>query len=154
MISPDASATYDRPRLPAMDNLTPAARSAVMGRIRGRDTTPELQVRKLLHAQGYRYRTHVASLPGRPDLVFSRRRVVIFVHGCFWHQHPGCPRARVPSTRTEFWRTKLVANRERDARVVEGLTAAGWRVLVVWQCEIKQNPDWVRPVLDTLGPPK
>lgn len=114
-------------------------RSQVMAKVRGKDTRPEPAVRRFLHSRGLRFRLHRRDLPGRPDLVFPSRRLVVLVHGCFWHQHPGCKRARLPATRAEFWRGKLEANVERDARALAALAEAGWTVLVVWECEIGPN---------------
>lgn len=110
-----------------------------MALIRDRDTKPELAVRKALHAAGLRYRLRVKSLPGKPDIVFRSRRIALFVHGCFWHQHsdPKCRLARMPKTRLGFWRAKLVGNRERDKRVVSELKRTGWRVIEVWECQIR-----------------
>lgn len=107
-----------------------------MAAIRGRNTRPELIVRKALHAAGLRYRLHVKHLPGSPDLVFPRHRAVVFVHGCFWHRHD-CNLFRWPATREEFWRSKLEGNVENDSRAVAALHAAGWRVAVVWECALK-----------------
>src|SRR5690606_24445799 len=111
-----------------VDIMTPAKRSALMSRIRGEDTTPERIVRKLLWHAGYRYRLHRADLPGRPDIVLPKYRKVIFVHGCFWHQHPGCNKATIPKTRREFWMAKLHGNRERDERNQQLLQELGWNV--------------------------
>lgn len=124
-----------------IDTLTQAQRSERMGRIRGKDTAPEMMVRRIIHKLGGRYRLHRKDLPGCPDLVFSRLRKVIFVHGCFWHRHPdpNCPLARLPKTRLDFWKPKLSANRRRDLRVQEALTAAGWEILLVWECEISHK---------------
>jgi DNA mismatch endonuclease (patch repair protein) len=118
------------------DRLSPAQRSAQMSRIRSADTKPELVVRRLLHHIGYRYRLHVAALPGRPDLVFHSRRKVIFVHGCFWHQHAGCADATLPKTRTQFWRNKLHRNVQRDQEQQSALIAMNWAILIVWECEL------------------
>ncbi|MFD1913989.1 very short patch repair endonuclease [Halodurantibacterium flavum] len=115
------------------------ARSAQMARVRGRDTKPEMRVRKVLHAAGLRYRLHVRRLPGAPDLVFPSRRVALFVHGCFWHRHPGCAAARLPKSRLEFWEPKLVGNVERDKRNRAALEAAGWKVMVIWECETRDR---------------
>lgn len=134
------------------DRLTPAARSALMARIRGRDTGPEMAVRRMLHRAGYRFRVQVRRLPGTPDLVFPGRRKVIFVHGCFWHGHPGCPFACIPSTRREFWCEKIGRNRERDGRAMESLRAEGWSVLVVWECGIGSRTLKAR-LMRFLGPP-
>lgn len=120
-----------------MDHLTPERRSENMAAIKGKDTAPEMLVRRLLHKAGYRYRLHRRDLPGRPDMVFPGRRAVIFVHGCFWHQHDATEcGARPPKSNRDYWLTKLRRNVERDAKNVEALIAAGWRVLVVWECEV------------------
>lgn len=105
-----------------------------MSGIGGKNTKPEMLVRKALFAAGFRFRLHRKDLPGRPDVVLPGRRVVVFVHGCFWHAHQGCPYAKTPATRREFWEAKLAANVERDRRTREALLSAGWRVLVVWEC--------------------
>jgi len=118
------------------DVLTPEQRSFNMSRIRGRDTKPELLLRRGLHALGFRFRLHRKDLPGRPDLVFPARRAVIFAHGCFWHGHD-CPMCRLPATRTSFWQSKIYGNRDRDRRATGALAAAGWRVLVVWECALR-----------------
>lgn len=116
--------------------MTPAQRRLNMSRIRGRDTKPEMLIRRGLHARGLRYRLHDRSLPGRPDLVFSRYRTAVFIHGCFWHAH-GCTLSKLPATRQIFWQEKLTANAERDRRAIETLQALGWRVLVVWECALR-----------------
>jgi DNA mismatch endonuclease, patch repair protein len=118
------------------DIVAPQVRSRMMAGIRSRDTKPELMLRRGLHSKGFRYRLHVKDLPGRPDMVFPKYRAVIFSHGCFWHGHD-CPLFRWPSTRQEFWKTKITGNMARDARVQENLLAAGWRVLMVWECALK-----------------
>jgi DNA mismatch endonuclease (patch repair protein) len=121
------------------DRITPEQRSANMARIRSRDTKPEMIVRRLLHAAGYRYRLHRRDLPGNPDLIFARRRKVIFVHGCFWHQHEAeaCLDGRKPRSNTGYWDAKLARNVSRDRAAIEQLNAMGWEVLVVWACETK-----------------
>jgi len=119
-----------------MDTLTPEQRSERMSRVRNKDTKPELEVRRLVHSLGYRYRLHSGKLPGHPDLVFGTRRKVIFVHGCFWHRHEGCPQCRTPKSRLLFWKPKLNANRERDFANQEKLTEMGWEFLIVWECEL------------------
>ncbi len=125
-----------------MDVLTPDQRSYCMSRIRGKDTKPELVVRRLLHAMGYRYRLHDRRLPGSPDLVFPKYRKVVFVHGCFWHRHR-CRFGRVmPSTRKDFWVEKLEKNRQRDTRNRRALRQLGWVVLVVWECQIRRR-EWL-----------
>ena len=123
---------------PLPKDVTPQQqRSLWMARIRGKDTGPELVVRRAAHRLGYRFRLHRKDLPGTPDLVFPGRRKAIFVHGCFWHAHEGCPAATLPKTRRDFWTAKFEANRERDARKEAALGDLGWDVLVLWQCEVK-----------------
>lgn len=119
-----------------VDTIDQAMRSEVMSRVRGKNTRPELIVRKLVFAAGYRYRIHVRTLPGSPDLVFPARKKVIFVHGCFWHRHDNCDNARMPKSRVEFWEDKLNGNRCRDERTRAALRQAGWDVLVLWECEL------------------
>ena len=123
------------------DTLSPIERSERMSRVRGKDTGPEMAVRRLVHAMGYRYRLHRADLPGKPDLAFPGRRAIIFVHGCFWHRHPdpNCRLARKPKSRLDFWEPKLNGNRARDLRDQAALAAAGWRILVVWECELRDR---------------
>lgn len=121
------------------DTLTPLERGRRMAAVRAKDTQPEMLVRRLLHRLGYRYRLHRRDLPGTPDLVFPSRRAVVFVHGCFWHRHEGCALARMPKSRLEFWQDKLEGNRRRDLRQLGELTALGWRVLVVWECELENQ---------------
>jgi DNA mismatch endonuclease, patch repair protein len=123
-------------RTAMVDVLTPEQRSFNMSRIRGRDTKPELTLRRGLHALGFRFLLHRRDLPGCPDLVFPGRRAAIFVHGCFWHGH-ACPMCRLPATRTAFWQAKICGNRERDRRAASALAVAGWRVLVVWECALR-----------------
>ena len=114
-------------------------RSRVMAAIRGRNTTPELTVRRYLHGRGLRYRLHVRDLPGRPDIVIRRLRTAVFIHGCFWLQHPGCPGAVMPKSNRTFWRTKLLGNRERDRRTTARLRRAGWRVYTIWECGLSDR---------------
>lgn len=118
-----------------MDTLSISARSELMGRIRSKDTKPELMVRRLTHQLGYRYRLHDKKLPGSPDLVFPRFRKIIFVHGCFWHCHPGCRLNRKPKSRQDFWLPKLQSNIDRDQRNVIRLQETGWTILTIWECE-------------------
>lgn len=118
-----------------IDRLSVERRSWLMSRIKGRDTTPELKVRRVAHSLGLRFRLHPKNLPGKPDLVFPRWRVAIFVHGCFWHRHEGCKKATMPKSREDFWQTKFERNVERDRRVIRELEASGWRTLVIWQCQ-------------------
>lgn len=122
-----------------LDPFDKKKRSAVMRRVKSKDTKPELAVRRLLHAAGYRYRLHRKDLPGKPDLVFPGRRKAVFVHGCFWHGHDCRRGARQPKTNAEYWRAKIARNIDRDARTRAALGAAGWRSLVVWECELKDE---------------
>lgn len=107
-----------------------------MAAVRGKNTKPEILVRRLVYSLGYRFRLHRRDLPGVPDLAFPSRRKVVFVHGCFWHQHRGCRKGAMPKTRARFWRTKLLGNVARDERVAKALKVMGWKVLIVWECEI------------------
>ncbi len=137
-----------------VDRICSARRSANMSRIKGRDTRPELHVRHLLHTLGYRYLLHSAGLPGKPDIIFSKRRKVIFVHGCFWHRHEGCRNAALPKSNTEFWEVKLSRNVERDQQNLEKLSELGWSILVVWECDIKTNTRMSDELIHFLGPPR
>jgi DNA mismatch endonuclease, patch repair protein len=119
-----------------VDIVDSATRSRMMAGIRGRNTKPEILIRSLLHRQGFRFRLHARNLPGKPDMVFPRYRAVIFVHGCFWHGHD-CPLFKWPGTRPEFWREKIGRNLSNDYHTRTALTAAGWRVAVVWECAIR-----------------
>lgn len=121
------------------DTITRERRSWNMSRIKGRDTGPELRLRSLLHRAGFRFRLHAKELPGKPDIVLPKYRAAIFVHGCFWHRHEGCRNATMPSTRTEFWKSKFDSNVDRDERNRAALTAAGWTVFTVWECELKSD---------------
>ena len=118
-----------------MDIVSPARRSEMMGRIRSKETKPELAVRKLAHRLGYRFRIHRRDLPGSPDLVFPGRRLALFVHGCFWHRHENCRYAYNPKSNLEFWQAKFKNNVERDIRAESELESMGWRVAVIWECE-------------------
>lgn len=124
-----------------MDRITPAARAANMRAIRSKGMKPELSVRKMIHRMGYRYRLHRTDLPGRPDLVFGSRKKVIFVHGCFWHQHPSpnCKIVRTPKSNTSYWEPKLANNRTRDIQHQLALRRHGWDVLILWECEILRD---------------
>src|SRR5712692_765126 len=117
------------------DVFSPAKRSWVMSRVRGKDTKPERLVRSFLHKRGFRFTLHRRDLPGRPDIVLPRFRTVVFVHGCFWHGHRGCSRATIPTTHRSFWRKKIESNMRRDDVVLKTLKQEGWRVLTVWQCQ-------------------
>jgi DNA mismatch endonuclease (patch repair protein) len=120
-----------------VDSLTPEERSEIMARVRSKNSRPELAVRRIVFALGYRYRLHARALPGCPDLVFRPRRKVIFVHGCFWHRHANCALARMPKSRIDFWSTKLEGNRKRDERNKRALAREGWKVLTIWECQLR-----------------
>lgn len=122
-----------------MDKLSKEKRSWNMSRVKSKDTTPELYVRSLLHRNGYRFRLHVKKLPGNPDIVLPKYKTVIFIHGCFWHRHKNCPRATMPSTRTEWWKKKLDGNVDRDKTVSDKLWERDWKVFTVWDCLIKKS---------------
>jgi DNA mismatch endonuclease (patch repair protein) len=142
-------AGFSRHLIPSrrMDTLSQSERSARMGMIRAKDTAPEMVVRSFVHKLGFRYRLHVANLPGRPDLVFASRQKVIFVHGCFWHRHNHCHLARLPKSRPEFWLPKLARNKERDASNRRALTRLGWSSMVIWECELL---DPIRVMIKTI----
>jgi len=124
-----------------MHALDPIRRSDIMSRIRSKDTKPEKALRSLLHRAGYRFRIHSSNLPGSPDIVFPARRKVIFVHGCFWHQHSRCGAGIVPASRREYWVPKLERNLDRDRRAKVNLGRIGWKSLTVWECEIEKDPE-------------
>jgi DNA mismatch endonuclease (patch repair protein) len=134
-----------------VDTVSPEKRSEVMRRVRSKDTKPELLVRRLIHGLGYRYRLHAHKLPGRPDIIFSKRRKVIFVHGCFWHAHEGCPNYRLPKTRRDYWIPKIEGNKLRDVENIRKLGALGWDVLVIWECETKDVENLLPKITDFLG---
>jgi DNA mismatch endonuclease (patch repair protein) len=133
------------------DRVTPQQRSRMMASVRNRDTQPELTVRRIAHALGYRFRLHVRDLPGHPDLVFPKYRAVLFVHGCFWHGHEGCKRSQMPTTNVAFWRAKLLRNRDRDESVAQRLAVIGWRIGVIWECEATSRTRVERCLLQLLG---
>jgi DNA mismatch endonuclease (patch repair protein) len=133
-----------------MDRLSKKRRSEIMSRIRSKDTAPEMAVRRLVHSLGYRYRLHSPKLPGKPDMVFTSRKKVIFVHGCFWHAHKGCPKGKLPKTNLKFWKPKLEKNQKRDKRNQRKLKVAGWKVLVIWQCKIKNIDKLHRAIVKFL----
>lgn len=120
-----------------MDTLSPLERSLRMAKVKSKGTRPEMLIRRLLFALGYRYRLHDSMLPGHPDVVFKGKKKVIFVHGCFWHRHDDCRLARLPKSRLDFWVPKLEGNKQRDARKLVQLEELGWQALVVWECELK-----------------
>ena len=121
------------------DVFTQDKRSSIMANVKGRNTKPELVVRSIIHRMGFRYRLHVADLPGKPDIVLPRHKKVIFVNGCFWHGHKDCPRAKRPTTNTSSWDAKLDENILRDKRNVRKLKKDGWHTLTIWECEIKDR---------------
>lgn len=133
-----------------MDVVDAATRSRMMSGIRGKNTAPEMLVRRFLHARGYRYRLHRTDLPGKPDLVLPRLKVCIFVHGCFWHRHPGCAYATTPKTRPEFWKEKFQKNVMRDLANINALEDSGWNVLTVWECHLKNDPEALERLAEKL----
>lgn len=133
------------------DRISPESRSRIMGRVGSKNTKPEIVVRRLVHAMGYRYRLHRKNLPGTPDLTFPARKKVIFVHGCFWHQHD-CPRAARPASNTQFWNKKLDGNVLRDRKNLAALRQNGWSALVLWECETKKPADLTDRLVEFLGP--
>jgi DNA mismatch endonuclease (patch repair protein) len=123
-----------------MDIVDSGTRSRMMAGIKSKNTKPEMTVRKYLHAKGFRYRLHDPGLPGSPDIILPKYRVSIFVHGCFWHRHAGCKFSTTPANNAERWKLKFEANVERDSRKESSLRMAGWRVLIVWECELRKDP--------------
>ena len=134
-----------------MDTVDSETRSRIMSRIHGKNTAPEMVVRRLIHGMGYRYRLHDRSLPGSPDLVFRSRRKVIFVNGCFWHHHHGCRLATVPKTNVDYWMEKFRLNVERDRETLEKLELLRWKILVIWGCEIQDSRKLKRRIIFFLG---
>ncbi|PAW92266.1 very short patch repair endonuclease [Mucilaginibacter sp. MD40] len=121
------------------DNHDKATRSYNMSRIRAKNTRPELLVRKAIFAKGFRYRLHGKDLPGKPDLVLSKYKTVIFIHGCFWHGHHGCRKAVMPKSNTDYWQPKILRNQLRDEEHIEKLKKAGWRIIVLWECALRKK---------------
>lgn len=121
-----------------MDTVTPTIRSQIMARVKGENTAPEMVVRKALHSAGYRYRLHRKDLPGRPDVVFSSYRLVVFIHGCFWHWH-GCKRSRMPSSNINYWKKKIERNMERDRANQSLLNDDGWEIRIIWECQVLEG---------------
>ncbi len=121
------------------DSISKERRSWNMSRIKSKDTSPELYVRSTLHQAGFRFRLHVKEMPGKPDIVLPKYKTVIFVHGCFWHRHPGCSRSTTPSSNTDYWKTKFERNVERDKKEKEKLHNEGWNVVIIWECEVKEK---------------
>lgn len=135
---------------PVTDNLTPEQRKHTMSRVKGKDTGPEMQVRRWVHKMGYRYRLHRKDLPGNPDLVFPAHHKIIFIHGCFWHGHDCKAGRKQPKTHSDYWTAKLARNKSRDAANQRLLTEQGWRVLVVWECELKRADELMNRLNDFL----
>ena len=133
-----------------MDRLTPEKRSANMGRIRGKDTKPEMRLRQYLHSRGLRYRLHARDLPGSPDIVLRPSRLAVFVHGCFWHRHEGCRLTTVPSTNESFWQEKFTRNVERDREVQAALYRLGWETIIVWECQTRDESQLINLAEDIL----
>lgn len=133
------------------DIFSPEKRSEIMSLVRHESSKPEVRVRKLLHRAGYRFRLHNKKLPGTPDIVLPKYKTVVFVHGCFWHHHEGCKRAALPKKNREFWAAKFERNMQRDKRVRHELKELGWRVIVVWECELaKKNEHILCEKLDSI----
>ncbi|NMM29227.1 MAG: DNA mismatch endonuclease Vsr [Glaciimonas sp.] len=131
------------------DHVSKEKRSEIMKRIGGKNTAPELIVRKLVYSLGYRYRLHSKDMPGKPDLVFFGRKKVIFVHGCFWHYH-NCKKGKLPKSRLDYWLPKLEENRNRDIRTQERILSLGWRFLIIWQCEIRDTAELRKRIIEYL----
>ena len=127
------------PKESSFDIYTQKKRSEIMSNVRSRNTKPEMIFRRQLHALGYRYRLNVKDLSGKPDIVLPKYRTVILIHGCFWHQHPGCKKATIPKTRPDFWKQKLLSNIDRDKINVDKLESEGWHVITIWECEIGKD---------------
>jgi len=136
-----------------MSDGTDPVRSRIMAAVRGRDTAPELRVRRCLHAMGYRFRLHRRDLPGTPDIVLPRHRICIFVHGCFWHRHPGCRKTTTPKRNAEFWNEKFARNVARDEANGRALTSAGWNMVIMWECETEDS-ERIAEVLRSRLPPR
>lgn len=135
-----------------MDNISKAHRSWNMGRIRSTNTAPELKVRSVLHRLGYRFRLHAKKLPGKPDIVLPKWKVAIFVHGCFWHRHKGCTLCYTPKSRADFWEAKFRGTVERDRVAVKKLKELGWRVSIVWECEISKDDELASRLQQAIEP--
>jgi len=136
-----------------MDTRSAEQRRRIMQSVKQKDTKPEVEIRRALHAVGYRYRLHDRALPGRPDIVFPSRKKVIFINGCFWHGH-NCPKGKLPKSRPEYWGPKIEANKLRDQAAISRLTEKGWDSLTVWQCETKNLKTTLQQIARFLGPPR
>ena len=132
------------------DIYTKLKRSQIMSKISGKETKPELLVRKYLFSQGFRFRKNVKNLPGSPDIVLPKYKAVIFVHGCFWHGHEGCKRSKLPETNKEFWKNKISATKDRDIRNVAKLEKMGWKVIIIWQCSLKNNELYINRMSELI----
>lgn len=132
------------------DTVSKEQRSLNMSLIRSTDTKPEVFVRSVLHRLGFRFRKNVKTLPGKPDIVLSKHKTAVFVHGCFWHQHPGCKRSTIPKSNVEYWKPKLLRNTQRDIQHKSDLEAGGWNVFVVWECEAKKADELVNKLKNIL----
>ena len=134
-----------------VDNLTEAQRSYTMTKVKSKNTAPEKKVRTLLHRLGYRFRLHRKNLPGKPDIVFPKHKLIIFVHGCFWHQHKNCKKAKRPKSRTDYWDNKLQKNITRDKSNQKKLQKLGWRCEIIWECETKHHDTLVKKIIDIFS---
>ena len=135
-----------------VDIFSRKKRSEIMAKIRGKETKPEIIVRKFLFSKGFRFRKNVKKMPGTPDIVLPKYNTVVFIHGCFWHRHKNCKKAELPETRYEFWKKKIDGNAERDKKNVRQLKKVGWKVIVLWQCQIekKQSDKWQKSLIEKL----
>lgn len=134
-----------------VDIVDPLTRSRMMAGIKGKNTKPELLIRSLLHQMGFRFRIHVKDLPGKPDIVLPKYKVIIFIHGCFWHGHEKCSLFRLPATRTEFWENKIMKNKANDAKAIESLSSQGWRICIVWECSVRGAKKDIPNVANTIA---
>lgn len=135
------------------DHVDRRKRSQIMRAVHQKSTGPEVAVHRLLRSSGYRFRRNVKTLPGSPDIVLAKHRAAVFVHGCFWHGHPRCPKARLPKTRVAYWRAKIESNKRRDRARIRDIRRAGWRVLIVWQCQLRKPATVGRRLLRFIGEP-
>lgn len=133
-----------------MDKVSPTERSRTMAQVKGKNTAPERLVRSMLHNMGFRFRLYRRDLPGAPDIVLPKWKTVVFMHGCFWHRHPGCKRASTPASNTEYWEAKFACNQMRDSENQKRLTSMGWKVIIVWECELRRPEEVKQRLLDEL----
>ncbi|WP_241494473.1 very short patch repair endonuclease [Pseudomonas asplenii] len=134
-----------------MDTISAKERSNIMSRVKSKNTRPEMFIRRMLHRAGFRYRLHDTTLPGKPDIVFPRKRKIIFVNGCFWHRHEGCKQAKIPKSNQVFWHAKLEGNKMRDKCNLRELHNAGWETMIVWECELKDVQTLEKKLLEFLS---